>query len=358
MRSLSLDLGDRSYPIAIGPDLIRTGDWPTYLVGKQVCVVSNVTVAPLYLEAVLARLDERQVSVVTLPDGEQHKTLGCLEQVFDTLLSDGHNRTTTLIALGGGVVGDMTGFAAACYQRGVAFIQMPTTLLSMVDSSVGGKTGVNHALGKNMIGAFYQPQCVVIDTETLQSLPAREFAAGLAEVVKYGLIADRPFYDWLKVHWQDMLDRDEPVLAEAILRCCENKARIVAEDEREAGRRALLNFGHTFAHAIETATGYGSWLHGEAVAAGMVIAARVSVELGWITPAEADELTALLIKAELPVQPPSDMTAQQFMTLMARDKKVVDGRLRLVLLRAIGDAVVTGDTDPALIDRVLEGDWG
>ncbi len=343
MRSLSLDLGDRSYPISIAPGLIESGDWPAYIDGKQVCIVSNETIAPLYLEKVLARLDAYQVSVVTLPDGEQYKTLECLNSVFDTLLTEGHNRTTTLLALGGGVVGDMTGFAAACYQRGVAFIQMPTTLLSMVDSSVGGKTGVNHALGKNMIGAFYQPRCVVIDTATLLTLPEREFAAGVAEVIKYGLVADRAFYDWLKSCWQSLLARDEDTLAEAILRSCENKARVVAEDERESGRRAILNFGHTFGHAIETASGYGNWLHGEAVAAGMVIAAQLSADLGWLTGADVAELKDLLAQAGLPVAPPPNMTPDGFLTLMARDKKVLDGSLRLVLLKAIGDAVVTAE---------------
>ncbi|MFT5033069.1 MAG: 3-dehydroquinate synthase [Bacteroidia bacterium] len=354
MPSLLLDLGDRSYPISIGPDLIRAGSWPEHIIGKQVCVVSNSTVAPLYMDRLRERLGGRQLSIVTLPDGEQFKTLDQLGGVFDTLLREGHNRTTTLIALGGGVVGDMTGFAAACYQRGVAFIQIPTTLLSMVDSSVGGKTGVNHALGKNMIGAFYQPQCVVIDTDTLKSLPDREFAAGLAEVIKYGLIADRPFYDWLKIHWRDLLDRDEAVLSEAILRSCERKAEIVAEDEREAGRRALLNFGHTFGHAIETASGYGSWLHGEAVAAGMVIAARVSVELGWMKAADVEEIVALLVQAGLPVYPPAEMSSAQFMSLMARDKKVLNGSLRLVLLKSIGDAVVTSEAPLAVIERVLQ----
>ncbi len=354
MPSLFLDLGDRSYPISIDPDLLQSGDWPEYIVGKQVCIVSNTTVAPLYLEGLRARLVGRHLSIVILPDGEQFKTLDQLGDVFDTLLRDGHNRTTTLIALGGGVVGDMTGFAAACYQRGVAFIQIPTTLLSMVDSSVGGKTGVNHPLGKNMIGAFYQPKCVVIDTNTLKTLPAREYAAGLAEVIKYGLIADRPLYDWLKSHWRDLLDRDEAALSEAILRSCQSKAHIVAEDERESGRRALLNFGHTFGHAIETATGYGSWLHGEAVAAGMVIAARVSAELGWIEAADVDEIAAVLAQAELPVNPPPEMSADQFMSLMARDKKVLDGSLRLVLLKSIGDAVVSTEATPAVIERAIQ----
>lgn len=353
MHSLSLDLGDRSYPITIAPALLAQGDWPDYVVAKQVCIVTNTTVAPLYLDAVRARLTGCQCSVVTLPDGEQYKTLEQLNRVFDTLLEDGHNRTTTLIALGGGVIGDMAGFAAACYQRGVAFIQIPTTLLSMVDSSVGGKTGVNHSLGKNMIGAFYQPRCVVIDTDTLASLPDREYSAGLAEVIKYGLIADRPFYEWLQSRWQALLARDGEVVAEAILRSCDNKARVVAEDERESGRRALLNFGHTFAHAIETATGYGSWLHGEAVAAGMAVAARLSAELGWLDGAEVDTLVGLLAEADLPIAPPAAMDAEQFMTLMARDKKVVDGQLRLVLLRAIGDAVVTAEASPTQIEKAL-----
>ncbi|MBN51260.1 MAG: 3-dehydroquinate synthase [Spongiibacteraceae bacterium] len=355
MRSLSVDLGDRSYPITIAPELIQSDSWVEHIAGRQVCVVTNVTVGPMYLDAVLPRLEGRQVSVVSLPDGEQHKTLEQLGDVFDRLLGDGHNRTTTLIALGGGVVGDMTGFAAACYQRGVAFIQIPTTLLAMVDSSVGGKTGVNHPLGKNMIGAFYQPRCVVIDTNTLASLPQREFAAGLAEVIKYGLIVDKPFYEWLKLNWQALLERDQDVLAEAILRSCENKARVVAEDEREAGRRALLNFGHTFGHAIETATGYGSWLHGEAVAAGMVIAGRLSVELGWIQTQEVDEFANLLAQAGLPLQPPAEMDCQQFMSLMARDKKVVDGSLRLVLLKAIGEAVVSSEASSGAIERALAG---
>ena len=354
MRSLFLDLGDRSYPISIAPELIQSGDWPEHISGRQVCVVTNVTVAPLYLEAVLQRLEGLQVSVVTLPDGEQYKTLERLGDVFDQLLRDGHNRTTTLIALGGGVVGDMTGFAAACYQRGVAFIQIPTTLLSMVDSSVGGKNGVNHPLGKNMIGAFYQPQCVVIDTNTLKTLPPREFAAGLAEVIKYGLIADRPFYDWLRTCWRALLARDEELLSEAILRSCENKARVVAEDERESGRRALLNLGHTFGHAIETAMGYGSWLHGEAVAAGMVIAGRLSVELGWLEAGEVDVYSQLLAEAGLPVGPPPEMSVEQFMSLMARDKKVLDGSLRLVLLKAIGDAVVSNEADAGAIGRALD----
>ncbi len=354
MRELTLDLGERSYPIRIAPALLAENDWPAFVTGNQVCVVTNETIAPFYLERVLGRLAGKQVSVVTLPDGEEHKSLTTLNQIFDRLLEDNHTRKTTLIALGGGVVGDMTGFAAACYQRGVSFIQLPTTLLSMVDSSVGGKTGVNHALGKNMIGAFYQPECVIIDTSTLATLPAREFAAGLAEVLKYGLIADLSFYNWLEANWDGLLARDPELLAEAILRSCENKAKVVAEDEREGGRRAILNLGHTFGHAIETATGYGSWLHGEAVATGMLMATRLSADLGWIAEVEVERLASLLKYAKLPLKPPADMTAEQFLSLMARDKKVLDGRLRLVLLRRLGEAIVTDEVDQAQIVAAIE----
>ena len=294
------------------------------------------------------------VSEIVLPDGEQFKTMESLQVIFDRLLTEGHNRSTTLIAVGGGVVGDMTGFAAACYQRGVNFIQVPTTLLAQVDSSVGGKTGVNHPLGKNMIGAFHQPQCVLIDTDTLQTLPAREMAAGLAEVVKYGLICDEPFYRWLHEHMPNLLAREESALAEAIERSCSNKARVVAEDERETGIRAILNLGHTFGHAIETAQGYGNWLHGEAIAAGMCLATRLSVAMGAIPETEALALESLLQRMSLPTKPPPDLDTEQFLALMRRDKKVIDGQLRLVLLRGIGDAVVTTDTPSAEIEKVLQ----
>lgn len=354
MRELTLDLGERSYPIRIGPGLLNTDTWPDFIAGTHVCIVTNETIAPLYLERVQARLAGKRVSVVSLRDGEQYKTLDQLDTIFTRLLEDGHSRNTTLVALGGGVVGDMAGFAAASYQRGVPFIQLPTTLLAMVDSSVGGKTGVNHALGKNMIGAFYQPGCVVIDTDTLTTLPDREFAAGLAEVLKYGLICDRPFYDWLEVHWQQLLSRDSELLAEAILRSCQNKAKVVAEDEREGGRRAILNLGHTFGHAIETATGYGSWLHGEAVATGMLMAARLSVDLGWLDAAELNRLRELLGQAALPLKAPAEMSSDQFLALMARDKKVIDGTLRLVLLRGVGEAVVTAQASAAQIRAAIE----
>ena len=347
MRTLQVELGERSYPIYIGRGLLDDRDLLSrHVSGNQAAIVSSETVAPLYAGCVRDALpDSVQVMDIVLPDGEQHKNLDMLSLIFDRLLEQGHNRTTTIIAVGGGVVGDMAGFAAAAYQRGVDFIQVPTTLLSQVDSSVGGKTGVNHPLGKNMIGAFHQPRAVLIDIDTLQTLPAPELSAGLAEVIKYGLIADEPFYRWLQTHLSQLQTLEEKSLAEAIERSCANKARIVAADEREADQRAILNLGHTFGHAIETAQGYGDWLHGEAVAAGMVLALRLSASLDKIKVADVDALTELLQQAGLPVQPPKDMTADDFLTLMQRDKKVIDGRLRLVLLEAIGKAVVTDDVN-------------
>jgi len=343
MHTLHVELGERSYPIYIGRNLFGDAELLSrHISGSQVAIVSNETVAPLYVDRVCSALPPScRVSEIVLPDGEQYKTLDTLSVIFDRLLADSHNRSTTLIAVGGGVVGDMTGFAAACYQRGVNFVQVPTTLLSQVDSSVGGKTGVNHALGKNMIGAFYQPRAVFIDIDTLHTLPPREFAAGLAEVIKYGLICDEPFYRWLHAHIPQLQALEEGPLAEAIERSCSNKARVVAEDEREQGIRAILNLGHTFGHAIETHQGYGEWLHGEAVAAGMMLAARLSSQLGMLPEAEFIGLRELLRRAGLPTAAPSDMGADDFLELMQRDKKVVDGRLRLVLLRAIGEAEVT-----------------
>ncbi|TXS92680.1 3-dehydroquinate synthase [Parahaliea aestuarii] len=353
--TLHVDLGERSYPIYIGRDLFSSPELlARHIAGRQVVLVSNDTVAPLYSSRLLAALGGfSRVTEVILPDGEQHKTLATLNHIFDRLLQEGHNRSTTLIALGGGVVGDMTGFAAACYQRGVDFIQVPTTLLSQVDSSVGGKTGVNHPLGKNMIGAFYQPQAVLIDTDTLHTLPPRELAAGLAEVLKYGLICESNFYAWLKDNMARLLAREEAALAEAIERSCAAKAAVVAADEREGGLRAILNLGHTFGHAIETHQGYGRWLHGEAVAAGMVLAARLSAARGWISAGEVEELVALLGSMKLPVEPPADMSLEDFRSLMARDKKVLDGRLRLVLLREIGAAAVVDDVTDSELESLL-----
>lgn len=349
MHTLHVDLGERSYPIYIGRELLADPHLlAQHVPGSQVVIVSNDTVAPLYLDRLRAALGERRlVTEIVLPDGEQYKTLETLGEILDRIIADRHSRSTSLVALGGGVVGDITGFAAACYQRGVGFVQVPTTLLAQVDSSVGGKTAVNHPLGKNMIGAFHQPRAVLIDTNTLQTLPSREFAAGLAEVVKYGLICDEPFYRWLQDSAPKLVAREEAALAEAIERSCANKARVVAADEREGGLRAILNLGHTFGHAIETAQGYGSWLHGEAVAVGMVLAMDLSVRRGWVEPSELGALRALLSDLHLPTTPPEGMRCEQFLDLMSRDKKVLDGRLRLVLLAGIGDARIVDDADGA-----------
>lgn len=344
MRTLQLDLGERSYPIHIGTQLLTQAELFTpHIHGKQVLVVSNVTVAPLYLETLESALQGYTLKHINLPDGEIHKTLDTLNSIFDSLLSNRFNRRCTLIALGGGVVGDICGFAAASYQRGVEFIQVPTTLLSQVDSSVGGKTGVNHKLGKNMIGAFHQPNCVVIDTNTLNTLNDRELSAGLAEVIKYGLIRDPEFFTWLEQNIDRLLARDPEALAFAIERSCRNKADVVAADERESGQRALLNLGHSFGHAIETGTGYGTWLHGEAVGTGMLLAAELSARQGWLSAAQVKRIAGLLERARLPLHLPATMSSEQFLELMAVDKKVLDAGLRLVLMKSIGEAIITGD---------------
>lgn len=355
MQTLQVALGDRSYPIYIGTKLLgRRELYAPHIKGKQVLIVTNTTVAPLYLDVVKQALEGHwQVDIVILPDGEAYKTLDTLNLIFDALLSKQHNRTTTLIALGGGVIGDMTGFAAASYQRGVHFIQVPTTLLSQVDSSVGGKTAVNHPLGKNMIGAFHQPQCVIADTTTLATLPRRELSAGLAEVIKYGLICDAPFYQWLHDNIDLLLAGDESALVYAIQRSCTDKASIVAQDETESGVRATLNLGHTFGHAIESHQGYGHWLHGEAVATGMLMAADLCARMGRLHPAEVATLRTLLIKAELPVIGPSNMTVDDYLSRMQVDKKVLDGRIRLVLLAAIGESFVSSDVPLALLEDTL-----
>lgn len=354
MRELTVDLGERSYPILIGEGLLdQAGILSTYLSGSQALVVTNETLAPLYLERLVPTLQGAKIDTLVLPDGEQYKTLETVNRIFDSLLSNRHSRNTTLIALGGGVIGDMTGFAAACYQRGVSFIQVPTTLLAQVDSSVGGKTGVNHPMGKNMIGAFHQPRAVLIDTATLATLPPREFAAGMAEVIKYGLIQDRPFLDWLEANLEALMNREAGPLAEAIERSCRCKAAVVGADERESGLRAILNFGHTFGHAIETFTQYKTWLHGEAVAAGMAMAADLSRRHGWISEADEQRVLSLLRGCGLPVRPPEGMQPEDFLRLMAVDKKVVDGTLRLVLLKQLGEAVVTSAFERAKLDETL-----
>lgn len=349
MHTLHVELGERSYPVYIGRDLLADSSLlAPHIAGSQVVIVSNETVAPLYVERVRAALGARQlITEIVLPDGEQYKTLDTLSGIFDRVMADNHSRNTTFVAVGGGVVGDITGFAAACYQRGVNFIQVPTTLLAQVDSSVGGKTGVNHPLGKNMIGAFYQPQAVLIDINTLHTLPARELSAGLAEVVKYGLISDQAFYRWLQDSMPRLLAREEAALAEAIERSCAIKAQVVAADEREGGLRAILNLGHTFGHAIETGQGYGNWLHGEAVATGMLLALELSARRGWVAAAEVADFRELLLGMHLPVHIPDDMDAAKFLALMARDKKVIDGRLRLILLQDIGAACIVDDVTEA-----------
>ncbi|MBW0149398.1 3-dehydroquinate synthase [Marinobacter arenosus] len=343
LHELTVELGERSYPIIIGQGLLGNYDLSSVVSGSQVMIVTNETVAPLYLDRAIGSFPGKKVDTVVLPDGEKYKDWQTLNQIFDGLLENRHGRKTTLVALGGGVIGDMTGFAAACYQRGVAFVQIPTTLLSQVDSSVGGKTGINHPLGKNMVGAFHQPEAVLIDTDSLTTLPAREVSAGLAEVIKYGLIRDVGFLDWLEAEMDRLVGLEASPVAEAIYRSCACKAEVVARDEREGGLRAILNLGHTFGHAIETFAGYGNWLHGEAVGAGMIMAADLSVREGMISREQSDRAAALIRRAGLPERPPADMAPRDFMQLMAVDKKNVDGELRLVLLDGIGNAVVTSD---------------
>ncbi|WP_018988312.1 3-dehydroquinate synthase [Aromatoleum toluclasticum] len=356
MRTLNVALGERSYPIHIGRGLLADPALILpFLKTPRVAIVTNDVVAPLYLETLQAALREHGVRVhaVILPDGEVHKDWPTLNLIFDMLLAERCERSTTLLALGGGVIGDMTGFAAATYQRGVPFVQIPTTLLSQVDSSVGGKTAINHPLGKNMIGAFYQPKLVLADTGTLDTLPARELAAGLAEVIKYGLIRDPQFFEWLESNIERLVAREPEALAFAIERSCANKAEVVAADETEQGERALLNLGHTFGHAIETGMGYGAWLHGEAVAAGTMMAAELSHRLGWIGADDVARIDALHRRAGLPVHGPQ-LGAARYLELMAHDKKVEAGRLRLILLRGIGRAVIHADATQEAVAAAIE----
>ena len=359
MQQVSIALGDRSYAIAIGTGLLDAPDFYAHLpAASSALIVSNTTVSPLYAERLRAVLQQRyaHVHLVALPDGEEYKTWQTLNLIFDALLGHGCDRKTVLFALGGGVVGDMTGFAAASYMRGVPFVQVPTTLLAQVDSSVGGKTAINHPLGKNMIGAFYQPQLVLCDLSTLNTLPVRELSAGLAEVIKYGPIADMAFMDWLESHIDALLARDVPALAHAVRRSCEIKAWVVGQDERESGLRAILNFGHTFGHAIEAGMGYGAWLHGEAVGAGMVMAAELSCRLGLVDAAFVARLTALVQRAGLPVRGPVlDATdnAARYIELMRVDKKAEGGEIRFVLIDGPGQAVMRAAPD-ALVRQVID----
>lgn len=354
MNTLRVELGERSYAIHIGGALLGRGDvvFPE-LAGRDLMIVSSETVAPLYLQELLTGLAEFRVHQVVLPDGEQCKTLEVLNRVFDALLEARLGRDCVLVALGGGVIGDIVGFAAASYQRGVDFVQIPTTLLAQVDSSVGGKTGVNHALGKNMIGAFHQPVGVLADTDTLITLPERELRAGLAEVIKYGLICDEDFFVWLEGSLDALLAREPDALKTAIGRSCEIKAEVVSEDEREAGRRALLNLGHTFGHGIETGLGYGTWLHGEAVAAGICLAADLSARLDWIERSQVERVRALLQRAGLPTAAPPQIEPERLLDLMALDKKVSGGNLRLVLLESIGNAVLSANFDRQALRETL-----
>jgi len=355
MKTLELDLGERSYSIFIGQGLLGCADlFDTGLTGNQIMVVSNETVAPLYLERVRECLGDREVQALILPDGERFKTLGELSKIFDALVDARFARDCAIVALGGGVVGDMAGFAAACYQRGVAHVQVPTTLLAQVDSSVGGKTGVNHPLGKNMIGAFHQPACVVADTDTLDSLPARELSAGLGEVIKYGLLWDADFFVWLEENMPALLARDRGCLTTVIHRSCQIKAEMVSADETEGGVRTLLNLGHTFGHAIEAGLGFGAWLHGEAVAAGLCMAADLSARLGRIGIDDVRRVERLVESARLPIRAPSQISADRMVELMAVDKKVKGGKLRLVLLDAIGKAELVEDFDGTALIETLE----
>jgi 3-dehydroquinate synthase len=357
MQTIVVPLGERTYSIHIGSALLAKSELlVSNLVRPRAAIVSNQCVAALYLKKLTTTLESAGVRVlpIILADGERHKNLETLNQIFSALLADRCDRKTTVVALGGGVIGDLAGFAAATYQRGIPFAQVPTTLLAQVDSSVGGKTGVNHPLGKNMIGAFYQPQVVIADTDTLSTLPMKEFSAGLAEVIKYGLIRDLPLLEWLEQHMDALMAGDPVALAEAIARSCANKAEVVAQDEREAGVRALLNFGHTFGHAIESAMGYGTWLHGEAVAAGMVLAARLSARLGYLDRSDVQRIIALLKRAKLPTEAP-EIPVDRFIELMAVDKKVDSGKVNFVLLRHLGDAFVTGEVPDLLLREVLAG---
>ena len=351
---LNVELGSKSYPIFIGSELLSQKSYITdHIHGQQVMIVSNTTVAPIYLDKVMALLDGYTVEFIILPDGEQYKTLETVKTIFDALLKSKFDRTSTLIALGGGVVGDITGFAAASYQRGVNFIQIPTTLLSQVDSSVGGKTGVNHDLGKNMIGAFFQPKAVITDVNTLDTLNDREFSAGMAEVIKYGLLGNADFLSAIEENIELIMNRDNDLIKDVIFRSCEDKALIVASDEFENGKRALLNLGHTFGHGIENTFGYGVYLHGEAVSIGMHMAAMLSMLEGSLSKEDINRIQSLLSKANLPTKIKKSMDSESFIKAMSLDKKSIDGNIRLVLLKSIGDSLITGSYSKENFNTVI-----
>ena len=355
-RTVEIDLGERRYPIHVGAGIIGERRlFAPHVGGRHAFVVTNETVAPLYLERLRTALaDASGVDTHVITDGEQHKTLDTFAAIQHAMVEQRVARDGVVVALGGGVVGDIAGFVAACYQRGVDFLQVPTTLLAQVDSAVGGKTGVNLPGGKNLVGAFHQPRCVISDTATLATLDPREVRAGFAEIVKYGLIDEPDFFDWLEANATALLDLDDDTLGTAVVRACERKAALVVADERESGVRALLNLGHTFAHAIETGTGYGAWLHGEAVAAGIVLAARMSHRMGWLAAQDCERIERLLARAGLPTRAPAALSPQRMLNLMSVDKKIRRGRLRLILLRGIGEAVMTSEFDPELLYETLE----
>ncbi len=354
MAILNLDLGERSYPIYIDSGLLNKTDlFTSHIRAKRVCIVSNNIVAPLYLASLKAKLADFVIDEVILPDGEAEKSLANFEVIMSHLLKHEHGRDTTLIALGGGVIGDITGFAAACYQRGIDFIQIPTTLLSQVDSSVGGKTAVNHPLGKNMVGAFYQPKAVFIDIDSLLTLPVREFNAGMAEVIKYGILGDESFFLWLEANISAIKSGDKVILAQMIEKCCQCKADIVASDETEAGVRALLNLGHTFGHAIEAEQGYGKWLHGEAVATGMVLAAKLAVAMNLLEVSELRRMENLILAFDLPIIAPENMGFAEFIRHMRRDKKNIAGKLRFIIPTAIGQSEIRDDVTQDTLQEIL-----
>ena len=354
METLEVSLGERSYPIYITQGAMSDSAlFVPHIKGQKVVVVTNDTLKPLFQEKISTALTDFDVAITTIPDGEAYKTLESYERIMTFLLDNNYGRDVTLVALGGGVIGDITGFVAATYQRGVPFIQVPTTLLSQVDSSVGGKTAVNHPLGKNMIGAFYQPQAVVIDIDTMTTLPNKEFAAGMAEVIKYGILGDKAFLDFIEEQRQQIADKSPEIMSQVIRQCCQNKADIVAQDEKEAGLRALLNLGHTFGHAIEAEMGYGQWLHGEAVAAGMVQACEVAALRGWLSREEVDDMIALLAYFQLPVKGPETMTYEQYIPHMRKDKKVQADKIRFVLPKKLGQAILVTDVTESELRQIL-----
>jgi 3-dehydroquinate synthase len=354
MATLNLELGERSYPIFIESGLLKnTTMLPSFIRGNRVCIVTNDIVAPLYLEVLKAKLIGFSIDEVVLPDGEAYKNLASFEVIIARLLENEHGRDTTLVALGGGVIGDIAGFAAACYQRGINFIQIPTTLLSQVDSSVGGKTAVNHPLGKNMVGAFYQPKAVFIDIDSLNTLPEREFNAGMAEVIKYGILGDSKFFTWLEANIDEIKSGNSNTLAKMIEICCQCKADIVAKDETEAGLRALLNLGHTFGHAIEAEQGYGNWLHGEAVATGMVLAAKLAVAMNLLEVSDYRRIEELILAFDLPVEAPESMGFNEFIKHMRRDKKNIAGTMRFIVPTAIGQSEIRDDVSQEILQQIL-----